>query len=129
MWSRTPLEEAGRQSFQKPHNRSSLLNKSRENQISPIPYPLAPWPHHGQGQVLVEPAFADIAERHHLDEGEAMRSSSSSDSTSAFGRMNRNPCATVVPAQQSPVDKDEREQYCTEAILRPCVYRESPNGM
>jgi hypothetical protein len=23
---------------------------------------------------------------------------------------------------------DEREQYCTEAILRPCVYRESPNG-
>jgi hypothetical protein len=38
--------------------------------------------------------------------------------------------ATVDPAQrqQSPVDKDEREQYCTAAILRPCVYRESPNG-
>jgi hypothetical protein len=23
---------------------------------------------------------------------------------------------------------DEREQYRTESILRPCVYRESPNG-
>jgi hypothetical protein len=38
--------------------------------------------------------------------------------------------ATVEPAQRqkNPVDKDEREQYCTEAILRPCAYRESPNG-
>jgi len=32
------------------------------------------------------------------------------------------------PASKTPVDKDEREQYCTEAILRPCAYRESPNG-
>ena len=29
-----------------------------------------PRPHHGERQVLVEPAFADVAERHHLDEGE-----------------------------------------------------------